>query len=49
MEYNSVVAIVTIDDDGDQFRYTLEKELLEVPIGGIDLCGDTAHTATCVL
>ncbi|MFC1920929.1 NUDIX hydrolase [Chloroflexota bacterium] len=41
IEHNKVVAIVAIDNDGNallirQFRHPVEKELLEIPAGGID-------------
>lgn len=49
VDHNDAVAIVAIDTENNillvnQFRKPIEKELLEIPAGGIDL-GEDAETA----
>ena len=51
VEHADCVAIVVIDDDNNvllvkQFRKPVEKELLEIPAGGIDH-GEDPETAVC--
>ncbi len=51
VEHSDCVAIVAIDSDGNvllvnQFRKPVEKELLEIPAGGIDP-GEDPLTAVC--
>lgn len=50
VEHGGAVAIVAIDDSGNilmvrQYRYPVEKELLEIPAGGIDPGEDPAQAA----
>jgi len=51
VEHSDCVAIVAVDADGNvllvnQFRKPVEKELLEIPAGGIDP-GETPETTVC--
>lgn len=50
VEHGGAVAIVAINNSGDvlmvrQYRYPVEKELLEIPAGGIDHGEDPAQAA----